>query len=167
MSSFICNDKHFAYIAKGIIYLATKTDFYFSPELLKIAPELDRHKSTGKKDAQHRIDALTNNLRDLQVLCVCLQYKHHFPGTLDQEIQAHKQHLDYQQFTVEGLTLVRLYKALCCALYQIETHHLEELRPLTTDEREGLSFFTTLKIELSEYIIWKSPAFQNAPWEIK
>lgn len=78
-----------------------------------------------------------NTLRELQVVCVSLQYRHHYDGRLDREIS--EQLTAVRTSTkVQHLTPSALRRGLQCILYQIEPEHLTELRPLTPDEQGAL-----------------------------
>lgn len=106
-----------------------------------------------------------DTIRELNVVCVSLQYKNEYKGSLDQEI---KEQLEYVKTTLdyESLNNVGLYKSLQCLNYQIETHHLRELRELTPEEENALFFINELKTHLAHEIVTGLDSYDKAKWSI-
>lgn len=164
MSSFICSRRHFGSISKGIMRLHRDENFYFPRTLEKIAPELN-HRNASEKEVEKRISTLTNSLSRLQVMCVCYQYGDNCKN-IDARIEEQLTSMKVKSVNPIDLHTIPLYKAITCALYQIEISHLEEVRQLTTEERNCLTFFETLNSELAEHIVNKLPEFNAAQWSI-
>jgi hypothetical protein len=165
MSSFICSPKHFNSIEKSVIYLTQDSNFYFPYSFKNTFPELydKRHYSQDKIDL--KVKQTIDTLRELNVLCVSLQYKHHYPGTLDKEI-AEQLEVAKMKDAGQSLTNISLLKQLQCLNYQIETEHLKELRSLTPDEENAMFFIEELKNALAMDIINKLPDYDKSPWGI-
>ena len=156
MSSFICSPKHFNSVERALLR-ATIQQY----------PEwnlYDGSRDIDKQQALIREHMLT--LRELSALCVNLQYKHHHQGELDEVIQADIAELKNASISRE-LSLIELHKACSCISYQIETEHLEELRPLTGNERTAILFLESIKTKLALHIIKALPEYDKAEWEIK
>lgn len=166
MSSFICSNKHFASIAKGIMSIIKTDDFYVSYDLRKIAPKIYNDRGTSDQFATEEINSFIGTLMELQVLCVSLQYRHHYEGCLDQEISEQREILHIPCHNPVSLSPAALYKSIHCALYQIETEHLEELRPLTSKEKDCLTFFRLFANNIADYVIQHLPEYDKAPWGI-
>lgn len=166
MSSFIPSSKHFNSIEKSVIYLTQNNNFYFPYSFKNVFPILyDKRKYT-----QDAIDSVVvgiiDTLRELTSLCVSLQYKHHYEGTLDNEIQEQTQILIKEKKQFTQLNNIALYKALSCLSYQIETEHLSDLRKLTQDEENAMFFIKEMKAVLCENIVSSLPNYEAAKWEI-
>ncbi|GAC1661487.1 MAG: hypothetical protein NVS9B7_29480 [Flavisolibacter sp.] len=111
---------------------------------------------------------LTNvieTLRELNVLCVTLQYKNHYIGTLDNEME--------EQLTIvkdrtekKTLSLHGLYNALKCVNYQIEIEHLKEIRELSTREENAILFLDIMMRAISEQIVENLPEDKTHVWEV-
>lgn len=167
MSSFICSNKHFASIAEGIIRIIETNSFHVSFHLKLIAPHVYNYKRTSdEQSAMKEINSFIETLMELQVLCVSLQYSHHYEGRLDQEISEQRKILHIPCKNPVSLSPVALYKSIQCALYQIETEHLEELRPLSQKEQDCLTFFQLFANNIAGYIVSRLPEYGIAPWGI-
>ncbi|WP_455635181.1 hypothetical protein [Parabacteroides sp.] len=167
MSSFICSNKHFASIAKGIVCIIKTNSFHVSFSLKQIAPQIYSYKRTlNEQSAIKEVNSFIDTLMELQVLCVSLQYRHHYEGHLDQEISEQREILHIPCENPVSLSPVALYKSIHCALYQIETEHLEELRPLTSREKDCLTFFRLFANNIADYIIKHLPEYDKVPWTI-
>ena len=167
MSSFICSNKHFASIAKGIMHIININSFHVSYDLKQIAPQIYSYKQiANEKFAMKEVNSFIETLMELQVLCVSLQYRHHYEGHLDQEISEQREILHMPCDNPVSLSPAALYKSIHCALYQIETEHLEELRPLTSKEKDCLTFFRLFAANIADHIVSGLPDYDKAPWVI-
>lgn len=167
MSSFICSNKHFASIAKGIMHIININSFHVSYDLKQIAPQIYSYKQTlNEQSAIKEVNSFIGTLMELQVLCVSLQYRHHYEGHLDQEISEQREILHIPCNNPVPLSPAALYKSIHCALYQIETEHLEELRPLTSKEKDCLAFFGLFAANIADHIVSRLPEYDKAPWGI-
>jgi hypothetical protein len=108
---------------------------------------------------------IMDTLKALNVVCFCLQYRDHYPGTLDAEIGRQLLHVN-QPLQGRRLELPALYKALECLEYQIETQHLVKLRDLNAEEVAALGFLRAMPPAIAAHLIQVSTAYQNAPWAI-
>lgn len=162
MSSYINNRKHFDTISLNLQRLFGQQDFYLYPKLRELAAGIG-----CVKDKNICVEKLVANLRNLQVACVCYQYKHrHEPEPILNVIARTKEELRTEQSTPISLTLEGLYKVLGCAMYQIELFGLEQVRPLTKEERNTYDFFEMLTPMIAEYIVNRSKEYNKAPWSI-
>lgn len=166
MSSFICSPKHFNSIEKSIIELTQSNSFYFPYAFKDCLPELYSSKNFLDKDINAKVENLIDRLRELNALCVTLQYKHHYVGTLDAEIQAETVNLLTNKKERQNLPKIGLYKALQCVSYQIELEHLKELRELNEAEKLALLFLKEMINALAHDIINHLPEYENGKWEI-
>lgn len=167
MSSFICSNRHFASIAEGIVRIIRTDSFHVSFNLKQIAPRIYSYKRTSdEQSAIKEVYSFIETLMELQVLCVSLQYRHHYEGHLDQEISEQREILHIPCNNPVSLSSAALYKSIHCALYQIETEHLEELRPLTQKEQDCLTFFRLFADNIADHIVSRLPEYDKAPWGI-
>lgn len=167
MSSFICSNKHFVSIAKGIMRMIQTNNFYVSFSLKQIAPQIYSYKRTSdEKSAMKEVNSFIETLMEIQVVCVSLQYRHHYEGRLNQEISEQREILHMPCDNPVSLSPAALYKSIHCALYQIETKHLEELRPLTSKEKDCLTFFRLFAANIADHIVSHLPEYDKAPWGI-
>lgn len=141
-------------------------DYFFPYALKHVFPVLYNKRDFSIEVFENEISGIVDTLRILQATCVTLQYKHHYQGTLDKEIQEQKDTL----LTFKGggvhLDKVGLYKALQCISYQIETKHLKDLRGLTGEEQNAMIFLTAMENDLAADIVRDLPAYESAKWEI-
>lgn len=165
MSSFICSAKHFNSIEKKLHELIYDNRFYVPYSLREITPQFYDRRKTSVKSAEKELSAIVDTLRELNVLCVSLQYKHHYEGTLDAQIQTELSEVKSKTET-KYLTIHGLYNALSCLNYQIEIGHLKELRELTNGEENALTFLRELKIALASDIVSKLPDDKSNTWEV-
>ncbi|PXV62351.1 hypothetical protein CLV62_12039 [Dysgonomonas alginatilytica] len=107
-----------------------------------------------------------DELRKLSVLCVSLQYKHHYEGTLDKEIQEQTYILMSDKKSCRHLDNVNLFSTVGCIDYQIELCHLEELRPLTQAENNAWKFLQSFKSDLAKYIVYRLADSDGAVYSI-
>ena len=165
MSSFICSSKHFNSIERTVINLTQDQNFYFPYAFKCVYPELYEKRYYTQDRIDSAVTEIVNVLRELNVLCVSLQYKHHYPGTLDKEISEQKAIVSDRAQSA-NLSKIELYKALICVSYQIEEQHLTELRQLSQQETNALFFIKEMKGALSADIIRSLPDYDVAAWEI-
>lgn len=155
MSSFICGSKHF-----NSVEISLKHWFNGGKGSMlsyKFAEKLQYEGETMVGD-------YVDTLRRLNVLCVCLQYKHHYEGKLEQEIVANTTDLLTNRGGGSVLSLVKLIKALQCINYQIEPEYLEELRELTAEESMAMQMTEKLINDLCKYIVTSSKEYDEAEW---
>lgn len=162
MSSFIPSTEHFNSCEIASRELLNDSDFYFSREIKNAFPALGEKKYVP---AQAELKQIFATLKRLTVLCVSLQYKHHYTGRLDQEIKEQTEIL-FSSSRYKDLNKYGLLKAIGCIHYQIETRHLVDIRPLTDDEENALMFIRVLKADLAYHLVTKSTQYENAPYSI-
>lgn len=157
MSSFINSPGHFNSVERFLINAnLSSNDKIYALRLLC--------KDKGFPDDQQIMEFMTT-LRELQALCVCLQYKHHSEGKLDKEIQEQTA-ITKLKTSITKLNTISGFKALLCIRYQIETCHLKELRALTDGEALAMDILTKVIAELADTIARSLPAYDKAPWSI-
>lgn len=163
MSSFICNSKHFNSIENKLSNMFAFDDWFYLPNKLKpIYPELSDRYNTKIKEV---VKNIMDELRELNVVCVTLQYKHHY-NDVNTEIIDQKTDLFYNTSDYKELTPLGLYNALRCLSYQIEIRHLEDLSGLTEKQQNAMYFLEEIIKELAEYICSKLPDDKTNTWEI-
>lgn len=165
MSSFICSAKHFNSIEKKLHELIYDNNFYVPYSLKNIVPKFYDRRQSSVKNVEKELTGIVDTLRELNVLCVSLQYKHHYEGTLDTQIQTELSKVKSKTET-KYLTTHGLYNALSCLNYQIEIEHLKKLRELTNGEKNALTFLRELKIALASDIVSKLPDDKSNTWEV-
>ena len=161
MSSYITTRRHFDSIAAGMKELLTRRDFSPPNEVRKhIAQEGLTRTSADMK----RVDELVARLADIQIISVCYRY----PSERGIPVAIADQREIMGLPSRRPLTLqpVPLFKAIDCALYQIDTWQVEKDHPLTTEERDCLDFFERFSVYLTRYIVERLPAYTNAAREI-
>lgn len=146
------------------MFYLTHSDFYFPYSFKEIFRVLYDKKHFTQDAVDNTIKSIIDSLRRLNVLCVTLQYKHHYKGYLDKEIEEQTSLLLEDKNGGESLTKIQLLKALQCLFYQIETEHLKELRSLTEKETNALFFVRTMINELALDIVNSLPEYDNAKW---
>lgn len=151
MSSYICSPKHFNSIEYTLIerFKYNRNDYFdynFSKDVQVVRDYVD-------------------SLREINVLCVILQYKHHYVGVLDEQIEAERFFLK-EKTSKKLLNDFQLLKALECLSYQIEINYLKELRGLTELEQSSLDFLSGIKNTVRRKIINNLSEYNNAEWEI-
>ena len=119
------------------------------------------------KDPQEVIGALMDEVRNLSALCISLQYKHHYQGRLDKEIEHSQRELLNNKAAIRSISLIGLYKALQSIDYQIELEHLTGLRGLTDMEEVALSWIKKVSEDISERIIKELPEYESSEWVIE
>jgi hypothetical protein len=166
MSSFICGAKHFNSIEKGLSELINLDgSFYIPYELKKDFPVLYHNTLNSKETVNKEIKRVVDELRTLNVLCVCLQYKSHYEGVLDDEIKTQTE-IVFSDKTSKYLTPHGLYNALCCVNYQIEIEHLKEISGLTPSMEKSMFFLKTMINALAHYLVSKMPESKSNNWEV-
>mgnify|MGYP006318585901 CR=1 FL=1 len=166
MSSYICTPKHFNSIEASIKNLAYGSQFYFPYSFkTKFNALYEKRKATfDNMDAC--VENVVDELRRLNALCVSLQYKHHYVGKLDKEIEEQTNILLNFKTEKKILNKYELLAAMRCVNYQIETEHLKELRNLTESEEDALFFLKTMINELAMDIVTNLPEYEKAGWSI-
>ena len=112
------------------------------------------------------IEEFVNVLSELQIICVCLQYRKNTQGGLDKEIQQQSEFVK-QKTSLERMNEAGAYKALSCIRYQIETEHLQELRDLTLEEEKAMKVLTDIIHELAAMIVQELPEYKQASYSIQ
>ena len=168
MSSFICSAKHFNSVEDKLRNLIRfDNDFYFPYSLRGEYPKLYSQRDYLEEDVYQEITEVMDQLRELNAVCVTLQYKHHYEGKVDQEIQEQKSHLLDNKEGHKSLSLMGLYNALRCTSYQIEPEHLEELGGMEDNKRKALLFLETMIDSVAHHIIAKMPKDEaDQSWDI-
>jgi hypothetical protein len=161
MSSYIPSAKHFNSCQAATVELLTDSDFYFGP-IREICPGA-YHRDAVSAKAEFK--KMFDTLRRLTVLCVSLQYKNHYTGRLDSEIKEQTE-VVFNSRQFEPLNKYGLLKCLGCIQYQIEPHHLEDLRELTEDEKNALEFLEKMQQMLALHLVRNAPNYEKAPYSI-
>ena len=167
MSSYINSAEHFNSIETKLHRLLLDNNFRGWSTLKDIAPNIYKHwtnRCLGKGD-EAEITAIIDTLREIQVLCVSLQYKHHYEGTLDTEIETERQAVKVRT-AVTNLSLHGLCNALECVNYQIEIKHLKELRELTIEEENALKFIDKITEAIVRQIVAELPDDRTCTWSL-
>lgn len=173
MSSFINSAKHFnsIYAKLETVFTAgfnANGGFYAPYSLRNIVPNWgigDPRECQPTQKIKSELRSIVTTFAELQALCVTLQYKHHYAGTLDSQI-ATETALVTAKTDVAHLTFPGLLAAINCSLYQIEVNHLIELRPLTDAENQALEFFKLMRYEIAMHIAMKTPEYVKAERDI-
>jgi hypothetical protein len=158
MSSFICSELHFNSVEYYIAQRQLGNDPIYC--LRKLA------KTANKWTTSEEIAGFVDALREINVLCTTLKYKHHYEGKLDTEIEGQKKTLFNNKATRLQLNEFGLYKALQCINYQIEIFHLTEIRALTATEELAMQLLGEISNEIAAKIIRKLPEYTAAAWSI-
>lgn len=167
MSSFICSPKHFNSIEASIKNLAYGSQFYFPYSFKKKFPALYEKRKQTFDNMDACVENVVDELRRLNALCVSLQYKNHYVGKLDTEIEEQTSILMNCKKESKLLNKYELLAALKCVGYQIETEHLKDLRHLTEQEENTLYFLTEMINALAMDIVTSLPAYEKAGWSIE
>ncbi len=166
MSSMLLNPIHFNSAEKKLVrWLNTDENFRIPFELKVDYPELyglDRYDFEARK---MMIANIFKNLKRLSNLCWHLQYKSHYVGTLNEEVQSSQVQFDTVKDAIK-INRYGLLKALRCINYQIELSHLIEVRQLDDDERKAMKFLEVMINEIALAIVMESEKYQEAQWEI-
>lgn len=163
MSSFINSAKHFSTIKLNLYrYIVTHQEKIYLPYEMA-----DRYRKIYDDQGffevrEKAIFEQVDNFIKLQCLCVNLQYKHHSKN-LDLDIELTTKEA-LKNVESERVSKTQLTKLIGCALYQVETEHLKELRELTKEEEDALYFFKLMQKELTEDILYNSEEFKNADY---
>ena len=166
MSSFICSPIHFNSAERKIFNMIRYEDRFTTPyELKEILPKCYEHKHYSDESIEDELKTIFNTLRELQVVCVSLQYKHHYDN-VDNEISQNIKVLKGDTKTVKHLTPHGLYNALRCINYQIETEHIEELRPLTPEENNAMQFLYDMSNALAHFLVMSMETNEADKWAI-
>lgn len=138
MSSFICSAKHFNSIEESLANKFLYDRSFSCYQLKKGFGTLYKSRDMPEGAIKKEIKGIVDGLRDLNIICVTLQYKHHFES-VDQEI-ASQQMIMSTDKSYKLLPEAALFKALVCVRYQIETVHLENLGGLSAAQERALAF---------------------------
>lgn len=160
MSSFINSPKHFRSVEDYLCMQAMNNRIYSLRQLTTVKNGLYGFPRSEE------IEDFINTLSELQVVCVCLQYRRHKSGGLDKEIQVNKEFVKIKT-SLERLTEAGAYKALSCIRYQIEVEHLKELRELTPEEAKAMKVLTDIIHELAEMIVHETADYKKATYSIE
>src|SRR3989304_4081508 len=113
MSSFINSPKHFRSVEDYLCMMSMNNKIYSLRQLTTVKSGLFGFPRSEE------IEEFISVLAELQVICVCLQYRKNTAGSLDKEIQEQRE-IVKQKTSLERLNEAGAYKALCCIRYQIE-----------------------------------------------
>jgi len=158
MSSFICSREHFNSVEYYLVQTQLSKDPIYC--LRKLA------KTSNKSATPEEITAFMDTLRELSVLCVSLQYRHHHKNGLDAEIAAQRKTLFSNKTPRVHLAEISAYKALQSVNYQLEISHLIEIRQLTPVEEQAMELLGDISNEIAAKIIRKLSAYEKAAWSI-
>lgn len=168
MSSFICNPSHFNSIEEKLINLITfKNDFYLPYSLRNVLPKCKDRLYSSLTEMENEIKSVMDELRKLNVVCVSLQYKDHYQGVLDREIEEQTSLLMSDKTTKKDLSVHGLYNALRCLDYQIETEHLIDIFGMNEGQNNAMLFLNEIINELAAYIISNLPEDNTNTWSIE
>jgi hypothetical protein len=161
MSSNICSSRHFNSIEAAALRVIKETR-YNSYDLKAVG--LYRYE-LAPNDIFNVLTGLISSLRDLNVLCVSLQNRKNYEGSLDSVIEACRLEVrkDKQMVTLSNLGLLN---ACNCLDYQIEVEHLEEIRPLSEEELKALEFLKLFRGSLALYVCSELPEDKTNKWSI-
>lgn len=160
MSSFICSAKMFNCVAITLQDLTSSQYFYFPYSLKDAYPALISKGHNSSKHINKVVNDLVDTLRTINVLCVSMQYAHHYPGTLDAEIKAELEAV-FNRSEGKQLSKVALLSQLNCLDYQIEINHLTELRELNIAESNAMLFLKEFTNALAMHIVTNTAEYQN------
>jgi hypothetical protein len=157
MSSFICDPEHFASVQAGLIQLQQSNSGHPKPY------RKQWQENISMDDMVAKVRGYISTLQRLQSTCVCLQYKHH-EGNRPRDIVASVRYYQTGKHRAYSLSMAGIVKGLACILYQIETEHLEEIRPLNDTEKAALEWAKDYKNGLAMYILTQSSEWNKAEW---
>lgn len=150
MSSFICSPRHFNSVEHTLLNMKNDNTYNYMMR---------------EYDTEY-ISSVVDNLRYINVVCVTLQYKAHYKGKLDNEIQKQLDYLFNNKNGGEFLSIKQLLQCLRCINYQIEIEHLTELRELTESEQNAIEFLSIFSNKLAMYIINDTDILRDTKWSL-
>lgn len=166
MSSFIHTNCHFNSVEKAIqLALAGGTSKDYCYNVKKKLEKLNTS-HYGVDAVWEKVSEYMDEIRKLSSLCVSLQYKHHYEGVLDKEIQEQTAILLGNKSEWVELSDAGLYKALSSMMYQIELEHLKELRELTDTEKQALEMCNILINDIAHDLVRRMDDYENANWRL-
>lgn len=161
MSSYINSPKHFNSIEHKFHLLANSNEFSFPYSVSSILPNCYNKNETLIETMERELTDVIDTLRELNVLCVTLQYKDACAVELQAELKFVK-----TKTKIKDLTLHGLYNALCCLDYQIELSHLEQTRKLTVKEQSAVQFLKEMRISIAIKLVRSLPEDKTNTWSI-
>lgn len=166
MSIEINTRRHFDSIIEGLMY-RYRTNQFFCAQNKEIIPELGVSNIEQKVRKQVRELALA--IMDLQIYSYYSQYSSHFDLPPEQLIKEQREetHSEESPDPLELKDPICLYKAMSCAIYQIDTEYIEKIHPLTEKEKNAVKFFKYFLYHLAESIIIQLPEYDKADWAIE
>lgn len=164
MSSYICSAKHFNSIEESTFNLIRYDRDFHCYQLKGQFDKLRDQRGYDESLIRKEVKSIINELRELNVICVSLQYKQHYDN-VDKEIKEQKE-LIYADKSYKTLNLTGLLKAFICVNYQIEIEHLQELGGLTDEQKRAMNFLKIMIDYLTYRIATGTPAYDQAEWEI-
>ena len=165
MSSYIPSNIHFNSAERAVKALITTKDFYTTKAIREAFPVLADYHSLPKQK-EEAVSVIFFTLRRLTVLCVSLQYRHHYVGTLDKEICQQMGELVSDRKSHKILNTYGLLSGLKCINYQIESRHLSDIRDLTEEENNALLFLNEMISAVALYIVEHSEEYKKQKWGI-
>ena len=166
MSSFICSPKHFNSIEKKLYFLMHDRDFYFPYELKEKFRILADHSKESEEAIEMQISDLVDTLRELNAVCVSLQYSSHYDN-INEEIATQTEILKKNKAEFKHLTNLGLYNALRCLNYQIEIEHLEENLGVSERQKDAMFFLDRMIDALARHIVNQMPEDKTNRWEVE
>lgn len=166
MSRIINFRRHFDSIIEGLMYRYRTTQF-FCAQNLEVIPEL--RVGNIEKEVRKRVSELVLTIMDLQIYSFYSQYSSHSDLPSKQLIkeQREEMHREESPDPLELKDPICLYKAMSCAIYQIEPEDIEKIHPLSEKEKNAIKFFKYLLHHLAESIILQLPEYDKADWAIE
>lgn len=146
MSSFINSPEHFNAVEYTLInLLAYNRDYYAAYSLRQKYPFL-QFNIKNVAEIEKLCHQLINNLANLNILCVSLQYKDHYEGKLDEEIKAQTEYMKLNR-TRNG-------------------KHLKDLRELNEDEESAMEFLDLMIDSLAHHLVSQLPEDKTCTWSL-
>jgi len=167
MSSFINTPEHFNAVEFTLINLLAYNRDFYPDYALRDKYKCLQPNTKNVSEIETLCRHIVNNLANLNILCVSLQYKHHYEGKLDEEIKTQTEYMKLNRSrNGKHLSLLGLYNALRCINYQIETEHLKDLRELNEDEENAMQFLDLIVDSIAHHLVSKLPEDKTCTWSL-
>lgn len=168
MSSYICDAKHFNSIEKNLQDNFKWNDRFNGIYRIKeIYPDLYEPKKQLDEIIDQIIRSIIDDLRKLNVVCHCLQYKESYGGDIDHNIKVQEDIAFIRKRGYKKLSLHGLYNAMLCLHYQIELEHLEALTNRDESKQKPYQFLESMIDFLAYLIVSKLPEDKTNRWSIE
>lgn len=162
MSSFICSPKHFNSLEVSMTKFFTSKDRFYCYALKEKFPILYEARRESPEKVAREIVSIVNSLRELNIVCVTLQYASHYEN-IDKEMNEQREYMISDK-SYQVLNTVEIYKVLQCTRYQIETDHLDDFGGLNKHQQRAWDFLEIFIPALAEYIVDNTTVYDKAPW---